>query len=164
MNNPDIFLDIDGVLNDHEVANHYCYIKDEYVELFNIFLHAFDSPNIILTSAWRYMIINGAMTFKGFQYLLYSHGINGSLLKGYTEPDEMIPTREAQILNYVNNFKLKNYVVIDDLPLQLDRFVKVEKGLKEEDIIKAGEILCPSVPPRLKKLLMENQPKKLGFL
>lgn len=164
MNNPAIFLDIDGVLNKHEVSNHYCWINKEHVDLFNVFLHALDSPEIILTSAWRYMIINGGMTFKGFQYLLYSHGINGSLLKGYTEPDEMIPTREAQILNYVNNFKLKNYVVLDDLPLQLNRFVKVEKGLTEEDILRAGEILCPSVPPRLKKLLTEDPPKKLGFL
>lgn len=71
-----IFLDIDGVLNDHtQMENHYCGTKYECVQQFNRILDAVPEAKIVISSAWRYMILRGDVTLKGFEMLLLTHGV-----------------------------------------------------------------------------------------
>jgi hypothetical protein len=71
-----LFLDIDGVLNDHafcEVAQS-CTIKPQCMGHLNQIIHS-TGCSIVLTSAWRYIIHGGDMTLKGFEYMLRTHGL-----------------------------------------------------------------------------------------
>lgn len=117
-----IFLDIDGVLNDHTPCeNHYCSTKRESVYQFNRLLDHFFDAQIVIASAWRYMIIKGAMTLKGFEYLLLSHGINcsGKIL-GHTREDmEATESRIDQILDWLkeNDPDCDDWISLDDMEL-----------------------------------------------
>lgn len=49
-----IFLDIDGVLNDHSRSSSgYCTIDSDKVELFNQILDAHPNARVVISSAWR---------------------------------------------------------------------------------------------------------------
>lgn len=121
-----LFLDIDGVLNDHgQMMNLYCGIHADKVARLNTILDAIDC-DIVISSAWRYMILGGEMSLKGFEYMLLSHGLKcNNKIIGCTPPDEDIDTRGKQIAWWINvelptilQRKRKNrhkYVVIDDL-------------------------------------------------
>jgi len=71
-----LFLDIDGVLNGHEYdpCAESCKIKPECVKQLNRIIERTDAA-IVLSSAWRYMVLNGAMTLSGFSYMLRTHGV-----------------------------------------------------------------------------------------
>lgn len=75
---PVLFLDIDGVLNGHEfmAAALSCSINRPCVEALN-YVVARANPKIVLSSAWRYMILGKAMSITGFEYLLRTHGVSG---------------------------------------------------------------------------------------
>lgn len=69
-----LFLDIDGVLNGHQRhANGYCGIDPGKVEHLNGIV-AETRCRIVLASAWRYMILGGDMTLKGFGHMLATYG------------------------------------------------------------------------------------------
>lgn len=127
MENPIIFLDIDGVLNDHAAhkASGYCGLKSRCVYHFNRILKATDA-RIVLSSAWRYMVHGGAVTLKGFEYLLCTHGVDAhERVIGATCTDEEREgwTRGEQIRHWLNeNGSGCRYVVLDDL---------VNVGIKE---------------------------------
>lgn len=72
-----LFLDIDGVLNAHQYdpKAESCVILPECVYRFNTLLDALPDLNLVISSAWRYMIRNGAMSLSGFEYLLRTHGL-----------------------------------------------------------------------------------------
>jgi hypothetical protein len=113
-----IFMDIDGCLNRHgyDPVAESCTIDPECVRNFNRVLDAVPDAMIVLSSAWRYMVLNGAMTLKGFEYLLRTHGVHcaGRLLD-ITCPDEEIETRGQQIRHWLNEHGGdRHYVVIDD--------------------------------------------------
>lgn len=112
-----IFLDIDGVLNDHATfENGYCGIKAECVARLNRILLE-TGANLVISSAWRYLIISRSMTREGFQNLLLSHGVNCyKKIRGTTQPDMGAITRGQQILAWLicNGFA-GTYVVLDDL-------------------------------------------------
>lgn len=128
-----LFLDIDGVLNDHHpMSNHYCSIKHECVECFNKILSNHMDLKIVISSAWRYLIIKGSMTLKGFEQMMLTHGLEcHNRFIGHTEVDtEQVQRREDQILNYVASQNIKNYVVLDDLPLELEkRFIRTDGNI-----------------------------------
>jgi hypothetical protein len=116
---PIIFLDVDGVLNGHNFDDvediQSNSIDPECVEHFNRVLWATDA-RIVLSSAWRYMILGGAMTLDGFEYLLRTHRIaaKGRLI-GTTVADEVIEGRGGQIRHWLNREGNGcRYVVIDD--------------------------------------------------
>ena len=116
-----IFLDIDGVLNDHgRMMNLYCGIQKDKVEHLNKIIDATDCK-IVISSAWRYMILGGEMTTKGFEYMLLTHGLKcHNRIIACTLSDEDIPTRGLQISYRIEKLKsyIKEefkYVVIDDL-------------------------------------------------
>jgi hypothetical protein len=117
-----IFLDIDGVLNGHAAfENHYCGIKPECVDAFNKLLDHFFNAKIVIASAWRYMIIKGTMTLKGFEYLLLSHGINcsGKVLSHTREDTDAVEPRIDQILDWLkeNDPECDDWLSLDDLYL-----------------------------------------------
>lgn len=88
-----IFLDIDGVLNDHKpLPNHYAQLNLENVFQFCLILEALPEAKIVVSSAWRYMIHSGAVGPRGLEYLFCLFGANFSTVDrriiGWTETDE----------------------------------------------------------------------------
>lgn len=110
-----IFLDIDGVLNHlrfNEDAQT-CPIDEWCAQRLNDIIKA-TGAELVITSAWRYMIFGSQMTGKGFEYLLRSHGIRANI-HGWTVSDEVIPARGNQISFYFRIHKRPAaYVVLDD--------------------------------------------------
>lgn len=143
---PIIFLDIDGVLNKHSfVVNYCCGFNTKCVRNFNRIIRA-TNANIVLSSAWRYMITGGAMTLRGFQYLLWSHGVKGDLI-GHTCSDEEIMSRSLQIRKWVKDNKVDNYVVLDDMKIVSHPFIQTisQLGLTKENAEEAINILTSSL-------------------
>lgn len=117
-----IFLDIDGVLNRH--ITDYCVesqsniIRPELIRNLNRIILATDAK-IVLSSAWRYMILGGAITKEGFGYMLRTHGVCHQVeIVGITKRDEEIPTRGEQIeaWMYAWNHIAKSNAVANGLP------------------------------------------------
>ena len=131
---PIIFLDIDGVLNAHEVDPiALCgQIHRDKIERLNRILCVPDS-GIVLSSAWRYVVHRGEATLDGMDWLLRSHGLRARRLIGITEPDTMILNggtyngvpcdwpveneRGRQIRKWLDVHGHRGYVVIDDMDL-----------------------------------------------
>jgi hypothetical protein len=137
-----VFLYIDGVLNNHSrVINFYCGIHPELVQRLNQITDATDA-SIVISSAWRYMVYGGAMTLRGLCYLFATHGIKAPIID-ITQRDEEVPQREEQIAEYIIKHGIQQYVVLDDLPLQIPNFVKTEGnvGLTDTHVKQAIEIL-----------------------
>jgi hypothetical protein len=122
---PLIFLDMDGVLNDKtQLESGFYGSKPECVAQFNRILRT-TSAEIVLSSAWRYMIPE-AMTLQGFTYLLLTHGVAcrtkvelpafpDDLLIGTTCRDEDLSPRGQQIRHWLNECGGRRpYVVLDD--------------------------------------------------
>ncbi len=90
-----LFLDIDGVLNGHEWDDEAksCNIRRECVKHLNRVVRE-TGCRVVLSSAWRYMVHGGAMTLRGFGYMLRTHGLLAdggtmNLFVGLTDRDEM---------------------------------------------------------------------------
>lgn len=151
-----LFLDIDGVLNLHEYNE-----KAESNTINPVFVknlnHVLDSTNcnIVITSAWRYMILKNAMTLQGFEYLLRTHGIHcvGKLI-GTTRLDKDVndkTERGKQIQDWIirNMMWLPAntvWAIVDDLDLGLtlaypEYAVIVKNGLNEAAANKLIKIL-----------------------
>lgn len=111
-----IFLDIDGVLNGHtRFPNGYCGTRWECVEQFNRIL-AETGADVVVSSAWRYLVLSGSMTLKGLENLLLSHGVDclGKVV-GVTSSDEDIPDRGLQVRHWMNEHgDGRRCVVLDD--------------------------------------------------
>lgn len=147
-----LFLDIDGVLNSHvRLASGYCGIERNKAIMLNWILDAVP-VKLVISSAWRYLMLRGDMTLKGFEYLLLVHGINcKDRLHGYTmaDPEVMLEPshfdadewhrrgllwRPMQIQEYVDRHHITKWVAVDDLDLQMPNFVRVgASGLEWED-------------------------------
>lgn len=119
--NPILFLDVDGVLNDHafcEVSES-CTIKPQCMAHLNSIIHETDC-DIVLTSAWRYIIHGGEMTLKGFEYLLRTHGLikrQRPVIIGVIRPDkDKDEPRAAQVSEWVKIFSAPclNFAILDD--------------------------------------------------
>lgn len=163
-----LFLDIDGVLNQHEPLHPEVMcgnIHDDKVHRLNLIL-AETGAKIVLSSAWRYIVHRGEMNLAGMGWLLRSHGILDRLV-GITRPDTMMPAmftgkeawpveneRGQQIADYLAVNPCSRYVVLDDLDLGISKaghpFVHVNGavGLWSNDVADAvaklsGETLCP---------------------
>lgn len=151
-----IFLDIDGVLNAHEfdhAAQSNLIDRDKVGRLNRILQET--GANVVLSSAWRYMVHGGAMTLQGMDYLLRTHGMIGGRLKGITEPDATTDSsdRGGQITRWVvgNGWDLYGetgrHVVIDDMDLGITAaghplvMTDGKIGLTDADMDKAIRIL-----------------------
>lgn len=85
-----LFLDIDGVLNDHSPhENGYCGLQSDKLRWLDVIVSE-TGCKLVLASAWRYLILGGAMTATGFEYLLLIHGVGkatAASLVGYLPED-----------------------------------------------------------------------------
>lgn len=142
-----IFLDIDGVLNDHKpVVSNYGGIFPRKVKMLNQITDATEAV-IVVSSAWRYMVHGGAMTLGGFKYMFLTHGVRGNVID-ITPSDEDIPTRPEQITYWLQNNNVGRYIIIDDIDFGFElthpgRFVKTHPkvGLTKRHIEKAIGLL-----------------------
>lgn len=146
-----LFLDIDGVINTNK---NYDWgpgpvpmIDFNLVSRVNKIVHV-TQAQIVLTSSWRYQVLNNNMTLKGFQFLLRTHGMRGDLID-VTPCDHDCPIRGRQIAQWIESHKPKYYAILDDDTCEhLDaihgnRVVFADKsyGLLEEQVAKVIEIL-----------------------
>jgi hypothetical protein len=87
-----IFLDIDGVLNNHvPFSSGWCGTGSVAVERLNQLLAFRPSAGVVLVSSWRYFVLSGCMTLEGLESLLMTHGldIRGRLV-GVMDADEAL--------------------------------------------------------------------------
>lgn len=142
-----IFLDIDGVLNNRKTQIPYG-IDISCVDNFNYIIQK-TNANIVLISSWRYMIMQGEMKLKGFEYLLRSHGVNcKDRLIGLTSPDEIFYERWYQVEHWIKHTenKIDSFVILDDyedFPNYPQNYIQTDGyyGLTFEDAKKAVHIL-----------------------
>lgn len=159
--NPLLFLDIDGVLNDHaKLPSGYSGIQLERVHVLNAILDAIDDLRLVISSAWRYQVTDGAMTLRGFETLLLVHGVRcHARLHGVTDRDPVVSGpnhmdvdtwnllgltwRAEQIERYVRRHQPPRYAVVDDLPLVTPNFVQTrgDVGLTLGDAVRLMDLL-----------------------
>jgi hypothetical protein len=144
---PHLFLDIDGVLNAHEQhSTGYSGIRADKAAILNSILTRVPDLQIVISSAWRYLILQGDMTVRGFEIMLMVHGVECyQRVAGHTEADgplceepdhgdketwhrNGITMRAAQIKRYAEQHGIRRWVAIDDLPLELPKphFVRTD--------------------------------------
>lgn len=141
-----IFLDVDGVLNDHRRwANGYSPMQPELVRHLNVLLAGVPKAMIVLSSAWRYSFPD----VRSIETVLCVHGANArGRVHGATCSDadvhgidlDDLPSfddaawwshngltwRVGQILRYVRENAVERYVVLDDLALDVPNLVKTD--------------------------------------
>lgn len=78
MSRPVLFLDIDGVLTsnlwDFDDEAESSILDWSTVQALNRVLRETDC-DVVLSSAWRYVVLDKSMTLGGFAYLLRTHGV-----------------------------------------------------------------------------------------
>jgi hypothetical protein len=151
-----LFLDIDGVLNDHtfiEQAQSFT-LKPECVRIFNEIIEEFE-PKVILHSAWRYIVLMKHMTLPGFSYMLRTHGVSAKLR--FVDNTPFDGDSKGDLRERVCHVLLKKaewivpsdkYVILDDLDLKFPEpaskhFIQTngDKGLQPEDLPKIRQLL-----------------------
>ena len=154
------FIDVDGVLNDHERhANGYCGVKAECVARLNELLRLFPDVLLVVSSSWRYLVLNGSCTLDGLTNLFLTHGLDCfGRLHGVTASDEEIcgggrpveylkehgaEIRREQIYRYARAQGAARFVVLDDLDLRMPELVRTEGavGLTADDVERAAALL-----------------------
>lgn len=148
MNDPIIFLDIDGTLAGLTVnSGPLAAIWPGCVGALNYIWTRVDGVKLVLSSSWRHTIIEGHMTLLGFSVLLKSHGIILPLL-GHTPSDDAHDTRGKQIRAWRRTANHAGpYVVLDDMDDGISElglnavFTNGAKGLTMEDAKRAVSIL-----------------------
>jgi hypothetical protein len=147
-----LFLDIDGVLNragQHSDLAQSSSLDPQAVARLNGVL-ARTGARLVVSSSWRYLILGGAMTVPGFEYLLRTHGVAADCLVGHTCADEDTPERGAQIRRWLaEHGPVAAWAAVDDGPLELGdegwRQVQTDRrlGLTDEDAAALIRILGP---------------------
>jgi hypothetical protein len=158
-----LFLDIDGVLNGHDYdpLAESCTIRTHCITNLSKILTQTD-VKVVISSAWRYMISRGAMTLRGFEYLLRTHRLAGiqNRIIGITREDldqTSKTERGLEIEEWLRDHpEVTHYLVIDDMDygisirghpfLQTDGTV----GLTEADADKAIMMLRGPLTQRVK--------------
>lgn len=149
------FLDLDGVLNSFSSYDWSegpeALLLPRCVANFNKIIEA-TAASIVLSSSWRHYILGGHMTVRGFEHLLRSHGVRGSMI-GHTCHDSDADTRGQQIrLWRRQNVHRGPYVVLDDLDDGISdcglNFVRVNGtiGLSADDADRAIQYLTGASP------------------
>jgi len=161
-----LFLDIDGVLNTHEVDPEVLCGRflPSHVSHLNRVLRETDA-RIVLSSAWRYFVYRNEMNLAGLDWLLRSHGVIAGRLVGITREDTMVRPvtfcgnaaawpmtneRGQQIADWrVNNGHTDAYAVVDDLDLGISEsghpFVQTDGkvGLTHHEACRLIQLLSP---------------------
>lgn len=145
-----IFLDIDGVLN---YDNYFAHVKPEDEEWDNIDeekvkllkkIQEATNCDFVLSSSWR----NGWISLR--KYRMYNHAYKMFKKYGIDFDDDIarLPNygygqRAMEIKDYVHNYNVKHYVVLDDQFVDVPNLVRVRGsvGLEHKDVDKVIEIL-----------------------
>lgn len=139
-----LFLDIDGVLNGHffDRAAESSTINPACVARLNRVL-AETRCSIVISSAWRYMILGGAMTLRGFEYMLRTHGVHcvGGVIghtRADTSPGSDYEERGRQCREWLKDHpEVKTFACVDDAQVGFSGLPIVRtdgaKGLTDED-------------------------------
>lgn len=149
-----LFLDIDGVLNGHEFNDtaQSNSIKPTCMGHLNRILEETGAA-LVIASAWRYMVLKGAMTLTGFNYLLRTHGMRAGvdILGVLGEDDQREQENRAKLvldwLGSPEGKQVRRYVVVDDLDLHYSMyglpFVETDGkvGLTEAEALCAIKLL-----------------------
>jgi hypothetical protein len=154
-----LFLDVDGVLNDHiRFPNGYCGTDPACVGHLNHILKTAPDAKVVISSSWRYLLHSGSMTLAGLENLLLTHGLDiYGRLHGVTERDAEFPPdaaqetydrlgliyRAHQIDAYLREHRPQRWCVLDDLPVPVPQLVQTDgaKGLEERHVEAALEWL-----------------------
>lgn len=154
---PVIFLDIDGVLNHLDVYDkREPYINRDNMNALNVLLDE-TGANLVISSAWRYLITEKLMTVEGFHHMLVTHGLGYNRhIIGKTVPDggEFGQDRGAQIRHWMETtfrYHLGGptgtpWVAIDDtemptLPAAHVVYTLPHQGLRSHQVSEAIEKL-----------------------
>lgn len=151
-----LFLDMDGVLNDMKPHANKCYgTKPSCVREFNRILNAFPDLKIVVSSSWRWFLLNEQMTISGFEGMLRTHGVAATnRLVGFTKADGSIDNepehpdsreryrqaslrwRTGQIKEWAKENGCRYYIVLDDTALELQELhlVDGDRGLTASDV------------------------------
>lgn len=117
-----VFLDIDGVLNSADLRSQLAEsssLDPRAVMRLNCILVE-TGARLVLSSSWRYLILSGAMTLPGFEYLLRTHGVAKDCLAGHTCADEDTAERGGQIRRWLAEHRsVTAWAALDDMPLEL---------------------------------------------
>jgi len=120
-----LFLDVDGVLNNH--AKHadsgICGIDAHCIDHLNHVIRQTDC-RLVISSAWRYMVLGESMRLGGFQYLLRTHGLlwlrdDYSPIIGILDfdPESRPPYHRGALARrwLDKHLEVKHYAAVDDL-------------------------------------------------
>ena len=142
-----IFLDIDGVLNRHE----HSYLKEGlriHPEPAGYFqnLVSRSKAKVVLISSWRRWINNGHMTTHGFSRVLWTHGIEATIVDALPAKDEdknHTEDRREKIIEWLEGHAVDSYVILDDLDVRLDNHIRpnMHVGLTPHHVGQALKIL-----------------------
>jgi hypothetical protein len=147
---PLIFLDVDGVLNwmrsFEPCSGPPVQFEPPCVRAFNHIIEE-TAAQIVLSSSWRYLILNGHMSLNGFSVLLRSHGVRGWLI-GHTRADASdSEPRYMQIADWLS-FSGRNgrkFLILDDDPQAFGHMPGIQTasrdGLTAENAIEAVRLL-----------------------
>ncbi len=147
-----LFLDVDGCMNEHEGSEDdvkcNTFHRDKVNRLNRIL--RMTGAKIVLSSAWRYIILRGEANLAGMDWLLRSHGILCDRLFGHTREDTLQDRTKAwdgtgpyvlcnergqQITDWLRAYEanggvIDSYVVIDDGGHEHDTKVWSDLGIR----------------------------------
>lgn len=113
-----LFADVDGVLNSFAAYGWgdapRALLLPECIIHFNRIIEETEAT-IVLSSSWRHYVLGGSMTLLGFEHLLRSHGVRGSLVDTTCHDDEADERGEQIRLWRRKNKHAGRYVVLDDV-------------------------------------------------
>jgi len=135
-----LFLDIDGVLNDHPICTIYdsCSTQPFCIERINFIVQE-TKCKIIVISSWK-----DSHNWDTVLEILYSRGITMNSILGCSTKNV---SKEKGIIEFLNKNAITKFVVIDDEPhitnseilqycIKPNRFT----GISDNDMVKAIEI------------------------
>jgi hypothetical protein len=147
-----LILDLDGVANDHKkLPNGYCTLYPDKIELINEIVRQTDCK-LVISSAWRYMILNKWMTLDGFKAMLMTYGLEKLVfIVDCIDKDVNIEDNADRAKNVkkwlFQHHNFEDYLIVDDLDLGFTEHklkfyqTKGNVGLTVEDVANIVKLL-----------------------